>query len=136
MQLLTDMQVGKAIPLVNFLSFLNAFPVSSTSLLSPNIQRSLTLAEGLHPSTNSFSTPGIKCTKIPTKGPGVARYVCVHAITNNFFFVLCIKSDSAVQLLQANITCKMTGMLDLYMKVSLGSIRKALITIRTSEVCT
>ena len=60
MALLTERQVGKAMPLVSFLSFLNALPVSSDSLLSPRTQISLTLASGLHSSTNSFSTSAIE----------------------------------------------------------------------------
>merc|ERR1719381_85976 len=56
MQLLTDTQVGKAIPLVIFLSFLKALPVSSVSLLSPSIQTSLTLALAVQADTSSFRT--------------------------------------------------------------------------------
>merc|ERR1719242_1028420 len=53
-QLFTERQVGKAIPLVIFLSFLNALPVSSVSLRSPNMQSSLTLALGRQTATSSL----------------------------------------------------------------------------------
>merc|ERR1719347_2057201 len=55
-QLFCEMQVGNAIPFVNFLSFLKALLVSSVSFLSPRIQRSRTEHPGLHSSIISFST--------------------------------------------------------------------------------
>ena len=47
-----------------FLSFLNALPVSSSTLLSAWMQISLTEAPALHKATVSFKTPVIKKRKM------------------------------------------------------------------------
>ena len=60
MVLLTETQQGKAIPFWRFLSFLNAFPVSSSILLSALIQVSRTEAPALHKATVSFRIPAKK----------------------------------------------------------------------------
>lgn len=56
MQLLTDMQVGNAIPFFKSFSFLKTLLVSSSSSLSPYSQASLTDAPATHLSRTCFKT--------------------------------------------------------------------------------
>ena len=77
MVLLTETQQGKAIPFRRFLSFLNAFPVSSSILLSALIQVSRTDAPALHKATVSFRIPAkIKNNESTKKSGKVIRHVC------------------------------------------------------------
>ncbi len=54
-QLLTDIQVGKAIPFFISFSFLNTLEVPSMRSLSPNSQMSSTFAPGVHFSITCFT---------------------------------------------------------------------------------